>query len=72
MTFQQLRTGEYFCFSGMTTAYVYRKISASYCSQNGFLQKIRPQAKIRRLSQTEIKEYLTQKQSSLKNVSQRD
>ncbi|BBD63117.1 hypothetical protein NIES2109_59670 (plasmid) [Nostoc sp. HK-01] len=63
MTFHQLRTGEFFCFSGMTTAKVYRKVNAYYCSQNGFLQKIRPHTSIKRVTSSEVKEYLAKKQS---------
>jgi hypothetical protein len=58
MTFHQLRTGEFFCFSGMTTTKVYRKVNACYCSQNGFLQPIRPHTRIRRLSSLEVQAYL--------------
>lgn len=58
MTFQQLRTGDFFCFYGMTKAKVYRKVNASYCSQNGLLQRIRPHTRIMRLTSSEVQAYL--------------
>lgn len=58
MTFYQLRTGEFFCFSGIIKAKVYRKVNASYCSQNGFLQRIRSHTRIRRLTSSEVQVYL--------------
>lgn len=67
MTFHQLRTGEYFQIPGMTSGYVYRKVSNSSCRLNGFLQPIHAQSLVKRLNAAEIQEYIAQQQSELES-----
>ncbi|MBU7587449.1 MAG: hypothetical protein KAF91_32245 [Nostoc sp. TH1S01] len=62
MTFQELQTGDYFRISGITTPYVYRKTSDGFCSLNETLQPIRPHTSVRKLTGTELIEYLGQQQ----------
>lgn len=68
MFFQQLRTGDYFHIAGVSSSSVYRKASSSYCYLNGYLQRIRPQVLVTRLTLTELREYIEQQQSELESI----
>ncbi|MBW4566027.1 MAG: hypothetical protein KME32_34110 [Mojavia pulchra JT2-VF2] len=67
MNFHRLRTGEYFRIPGMTTSYVYKKVSNSCCRLNGFLQPIQSQSLVKRLNADEIRDYIAQQQSELES-----
>ncbi|MBD2492168.1 hypothetical protein [Aulosira sp. FACHB-615] len=62
MTFQELQTGDYFRIPGITTPYVYRKTSDDSCTLNDTLQPIRPYTSVKKLTGTELIEYLAQQQ----------
>jgi hypothetical protein len=68
MTFQQLQIGDYFRIQGISSAYVYRKASSSYCSLNALLQPIRPGTTVTPLTQAEIAKYFAAKEEFLKSL----
>ncbi|MBW4456293.1 MAG: hypothetical protein KME55_28345 [Nostoc indistinguendum CM1-VF10] len=68
MTFQELKTGDYFRIPGMSTGYVYRKASDSHCSLNRMLQPIRFYTPVKKLTSAEISDYFAQQQSELERV----
>jgi hypothetical protein len=59
MTFQELQTGDYFRIPG-SILYVYRKTSDDYCTLNNTLQPIRRYTPVKKLTGTELIEYLGQ------------
>ncbi|MBD2479820.1 MULTISPECIES: hypothetical protein [Nostocaceae] len=62
MTFFELQTGDYFRISGITTPYVYRKTSENSCTLNDTLQPIRSHTMVKKLTGTELIEFLGQQQ----------
>ena len=70
MTFQQLRTGNYFRIPGMSNGYVYRKASDSHCSWNGMLQPIREYTLVKRLTKFHIHEYFATQQAYREQLNQ--
>ncbi|BAY41356.1 hypothetical protein NIES2111_57520 (plasmid) [Nostoc sp. NIES-2111] len=62
MTFQELKTGDYFRIPGISPSYVYRKTNDDSCTLNDTLQPIRPYTSVRKLTGEELIEYLGQQQ----------
>ncbi|MBD2451845.1 hypothetical protein H6G76_32945 [Nostoc sp. FACHB-152] len=62
MTFKELQTGDYFRILGITTPYVYRKTNDDSCTLNETLQPIRPYTSVKKLTGTELIEFLGQQQ----------
>jgi hypothetical protein len=65
MFFQQLRTGDYFRIAGVNQGDIYRKASNLYCRVNGSLKRIHPHVAVRKLTLTELREYVQQQESQM-------